>query len=110
MTDKRRFNVNDKEEVETVAVPQYLMRHGIVKLELSLEEVGVAMTLASYEGEISFDEFVEEVSTHGSDEEDRLSTFEIRKIVRSLQDKEIVRLILLKDKYQIEWLPKAFGE
>ncbi|HWO75587.1 MAG TPA: hypothetical protein VNM69_06645 [Bacillus sp. (in: firmicutes)] len=90
-----------------ILVPTYLTRN-FTKLGLTVEELGIAMTLAGFSGDLSFNEFVIEASTHGPDDE-RLSTFQIQKIVQKLEKEKILKIIKFKNSYRIEWLPKAFG-
>ncbi|MFP5116127.1 hypothetical protein ACSU64_27855 [Bacillaceae bacterium C204] len=97
--------------IEKIPLPTYLFQQGIVKFDLELNSLGVLVTLAGHaDGEQTFDEFVKEMSTHGPREEDKLTPFEIKRLIKDAETKELVKVIKYKTYYSIEWLPKAFGE
>lgn len=93
-----------------IELPRYLMGNAI-ELGLKLEEIGVAVTLVGFADNVNytFDKAIEEMSTHGAKEE-RLSTFQIRKIIKKLENEKILKVIKNKKCYSINWLPKAFEE
>jgi hypothetical protein len=96
--------------IGNVHLPTYLFQQGFIKFDLDLNSLGVLTTLGGYSGgDLSFDEFVKEVSTHGP-EGQRLTTFEIQRLIKDAEKKELVKVIKYKNSFQIEWLSKAFGE
>lgn len=92
-----------------IDIPTFFARDGLTN-GLELVDLGVTTLMASFTNRnMTFDKFVNEASTHGP-KEDRLSTFQIRQIVQKLEKDHWLRVIKYKDSYQVEWLPKAFGE
>ncbi|MGP4074084.1 hypothetical protein ACTWQB_16385 [Piscibacillus sp. B03] len=96
---------------ETFAVPAYFTQKGVTELGFSLEEVGTAITLSAYENDnkFTFRQAVEELSTHGPEDE-KLSIFEIRRIIDTLEKEGIFKIYIYKNHFNIEWLPRSEGE
>jgi hypothetical protein len=93
---------------ENLAIPNFLLRYGIRKLGLTHESLGVLLILAGYEGDTLYENFIKEASTGGPLDE-RLTPFEIQRIIQDFEKQEILKVIKYKTHYSIKWLPKAFG-
>lgn len=100
--------MNDNEKVP---VPIHFIQKGI-SMGLSFDDIAVACTLAGFadDKDYTFNDFVTEAAQQGPTEEDRLTPFQIREIIKRLEKEKFLRVIKYKDLYRVEWLAKSFGE
>jgi len=95
-------------ERETTPVPEYFMVNTL-KLGFSHEEFVCIMQFAMHEPEhLSFDEVCQLIMDM-PDDKVKFTKFDILRILKKAEDKNIVRIIKEKNKYHVEWLPGAFG-
>ncbi|MBM4763114.1 hypothetical protein [Bacillus sp. B15-48] len=87
-------------------IPNYFLQEGTNDLTL----LGVSGMLArcATEGD-SFEEFLEKTSEKVGVDEEGLTPYQIRQMVKQLEKDQWLRVIKLKNSYQVHWLPKAFG-
>lgn len=98
--------------MEKVAIPTYFIQKG-VSMGLDFRELGLVMEMAAFadDKDFSFNDYVEfACNNQYADEDDRLSSFQVRQIVEKMEKEKFIRVIKFKDNFKVEWLPKSFGE